>query len=120
MARQKLAEETSNRGARATTSILAKLVKWWNKAPLKRKYVLQPGGWLQINRRHVKVVDQLNLIPGLKYRARDEGDGYNVSRVVYVTNDVGDLIELYMSLDENYADMELNEFISKALPKMLE
>lgn len=74
---------------------------------------------MRIDKREVAVVDELKKIPGLNYKHKVEEAGYSSVEVVYVTDEIGKLIELYIQYPDDYAGMELNEFITKALPSVL-
>lgn len=63
----------------------------------------------------INLVDQIQRVSGLDYKLGEERGFYNNCYYVMVTNKVGDIIELYFSLDNNYADMDLSEFISRTL-----
>jgi hypothetical protein len=83
--------------------------------PNPKKFKLDGCGWLQIKGRKVEIVRDFEKVPGLKYFHRRDSDGYAINEYVVVHDDVGRLVELYLSLDDNYANMELNEFIVRAL-----
>lgn len=72
-------------------------------------------GWLQIGTRGVNVVKEFEKVPNLNYRVEKRDDGYSTTTVVYVTNDVNRLVELYLQYEGEYANMPLNEFIVRTL-----
>jgi ABC-type transporter lipoprotein component MlaA len=83
----------------------------------EKRYEIYRDVYLRISNKEVQVVDEIKKVKDLKYMIREENDGYSTSKILYVTNQVGELIELYVNYGEEYANMKLSEFITKALPK---
>lgn len=73
-------------------------------------------GWLSIDEDNkISLVDQIKKVPGLKYTIQ-RGGFYDEHVTVMVSDEVGKIIGLYMKAN-NYADMELFEFIIRMLGK---
>lgn len=63
------------------------------------------------------IVREIKMVSGLQYVVRSSGGGnysdpYNYIAVI---NNVGHMINLYLELPDDYADMRLSEFLEKAL-----
>lgn len=86
-----------------------------------KSFGLDGKGWLHITGargtdRSVDLVKGFDRIPGLKYfHYNAGGGGYYTYEYVIVRDDIGRLVDLYMSLDEPYANLSLDDFILKAL-----
>lgn len=111
--------EDDNRGARPQ-GVMERIAQFFKKSPAPTKRIaLERGGWMRVNKREVKIVEELKKVPGLNYKRKTEEAGYSTVEVVYVTDEIGKLIELYIQYPDDYAGMELNEFIMKALPGVI-
>ena len=75
-------------------------------------------GWVQIKDKKINLVKEIDKLPNLRYCMKkvENKEHYSEQYYVVVTNEVGQLIELYMrSSEEQYAGLELNEFLSKTV-----
>lgn len=80
---------------------------------LDHKIPADEDGWVKIGAGEVNVVSEIKKVKGLKYKQIIEGD-YNRHYFVVVTDEVGELIELYIKTGD-YAGLDLSEFLAKSL-----
>lgn len=95
--------------------IVASIKNWGDlkKKPLTHKIETEKSGWVRLRNNEVDVVSEIKKVEGLKYKQFTEGD-YDTHYFVAVTDEVGQLIELYIKSGE-YAGLPLSEFITEAI-----
>lgn len=76
-----------------------------------------PDGWILIRDKRINIVKEIEKLPHLRYCMKEvaSDDFYGTQYYVVVTDEVGQLIELYMKQTDDYAGLELNEFLSKTI-----
>lgn len=103
-------------------------IKQWIKFDLKnlssdqKAIEINPNGFNGVSewsgdpdtaKKRINIVEQIEKVPGLKYDLKRTIGEYAVRYFIIVRNDIGQAIELYLAMEDDYADMELAEFIKK-------
>lgn len=95
--------------------IVSSIKNWGDlkKQPLTHKIETENSGWVRLRHGSVDVVSEIKKVEGLRYKQVTEGD-YAKHYFVVVTDEIGELIELYIKSGD-YAGLPLSEFIASAI-----
>jgi hypothetical protein len=90
-----------------------------NERIIKYSEIKKPKGWVHIFKNGAELVKELDKLNDHNCRVSRVSDGYYVTYTIVVTDEVGALIDLYMSVEDDYADMKLSDFVKKALSESI-